>query len=67
MKRIATFKKVPFEQFKNDYLDLVNRVASDKEILDIYNDIKLPARATEGSAGYDFFAPKEIILTEKTV
>ena len=65
MKRIATFKKVPFEQFKNDYLDLVNHVASDKEILDIYNDIKLPVRATEGSAGYDFFAPKEIILTEK--
>ena len=29
---------------------------------DIYNAIRLPKRATRGSAGYDFFAPTEIRL-----
>ena len=28
----------------------------------IYEDIKLPCRATSGSAGYDFFAPYDITL-----
>lgn len=28
--------------------------------LDCYNDIKLPQRATEGSAGYDFYAPYDL-------
>lgn len=31
------------------------------------NDIKLPERATAGSAGYDFFAPEDIILPAKTI
>lgn len=29
------------------------------------NDVKLPERATQGSAGYDFFAPEDIILPAK--
>lgn len=30
---------------------------SEQELLDMYESIKLPQRATKGSAGYDFFAP----------
>ena len=33
-----------------------------KTIKEIYDNIKLPKRATKGSAGYDFFAPVQIEL-----
>ena len=50
-KRIAKFEKVSQEEFLK---------ACDS--LEIYNDIKLPKRATVGSAGYDFYAPFDITL-----
>ena len=50
-KRIAKFEKVSQEEFLK---------ACDS--LDVYNDIKLPKRATVGSAGYDFYAPFDITL-----
>ena len=59
MKRIARFEKVSFEQYKKDYFDTFNTLENVEEI---YNNIKLPKRATKGSAGYDFFAPFEICL-----
>ncbi len=59
MKRIARFEKVSFEQFKKDYFDTFNTI---ENIEEIYNDIKLPTRATKGSAGYDYFAPFDIEL-----
>ena len=59
MRRIARFEKVSFEQFKKDYFDTVNTLENVEEI---YNDIKLPTRATKGSAGYDYFAPFDISL-----
>lgn len=59
MKRIARFEKVSFEQYKKDYLDTFNTLENVEEI---YNDIKLPRRATKGSAGYDYFAPFDIKL-----
>ena len=34
----------------------------DNNVENIYNDIKLPQRATKGSAGYDFFAPFDFTL-----
>lgn len=46
MNRIAKFYKVSKEQFNRDG----------------YEDIKLPRRATSGSAGYDFFAPYDFTL-----
>lgn len=55
-KRIAEFMKVSFEQYKEAYLDTYGE-ASDQEIRKVYEEIKLPRRATSGSAGYDFFAP----------
>ena len=52
MDRIASFQIVSQEQFQ---------LAMDKNDLvfseDIYHEILLPKRATEGSAGYDFYAP----------
>ena len=61
MKRIAKFEKVSFEQFKKDCADACPQLAEDN-IKEIYDGIKLPKRATTGSAGYDFFAPFQIVL-----
>lgn len=55
MKAVARFEKVSLNQFKLDY-DLTEN----KE--EIYNDIKLPKRATVGSAGYDFYSPCDFTL-----
>lgn len=61
MKRIAKFHKVSFEQFKEGWLREFPQ-APEKEIQKIYEEIKLPRRATSGSAGYDFFAPVNLVL-----
>ena len=56
MKRIAKFHKVSYEQFKEGWTDTFGEVEEEK-IQEIYDGIKLPKRATSGSAGYDFYAP----------
>ena len=57
-KVVAKFEKVSYEQFKKDWGDTFN--ASDEEIIrKIYDGIKLPKRATVGSAGYDFCCREE--------
>ena len=61
MKRIAKFHKVSFEQFAKDWKDTFP-TADEKEILSVYENIRLPLRATAGSAGYDFFAPVSFTL-----
>ncbi len=48
-KRIAKFEIVSKEQFFNS-LDYENKE-------EIYSSLKLPKRATKGSAGYDFYSP----------
>lgn len=53
-KRVAQFERVSYEQYKSSY--------EGSELDSTYNDIKLPKRATVGSAGYDFFAPFDIVL-----
>lgn len=58
MKKIAQFKKVSFQQFKKDWESTFNDSSSSI----IYESIKLPKRATAGSAGYDFFLPTDIVL-----
>ena len=60
MKRIAKFYKVSKERFTADWIDTFGQ--SQKEAEKIYEAIRLPKRATAGSAGYDFFAPSEFIL-----
>ena len=42
---------------KVSYIQYVKAVDGDIDLFDEYNDIKIPKRATTGSAGYDFFAP----------
>ncbi len=49
MKRIASFEKVSKSQFESAW-----EMGSWQEV---YENIKLPKRATSGSAGYDFYAP----------
>ena len=61
MKRIAKFHKVSAERFMADGKDTFPETA-EETIADIYNKIKLPVRATAGSAGYDFFSPVDITL-----
>ncbi len=63
MRRIAQFEKVSFEQFEESFRDTFypgpesrNPELSD-QIRHIYDNIKLPKRATKGSAGYDFYSP----------
>jgi len=56
MKRIAKFEKVSFPQFKKDWQE-ARPEDGEERIREIYEEIKLPRRATAGSAGYDFFAP----------
>jgi len=68
---VATFKKVSFTQFKKDILNLfedyfttayTNEAELDKQLLLIYNDIKIPTRSTTGAAGYDFYLPFTVPL-----
>ena len=55
MKRIARFHKVSFGQFKEGWLGEFPK-STEEEMRKIYEEIRLPRRATAGSAGYDFFA-----------
>lgn len=53
--RIAKFHKVSFEQFESAIKEILDPETSDYK--EIYDAIKLPKRATKGSAGYDFYSP----------
>ena len=59
MNRIAAFEKVSFEQFEKDWM---KNFPETENVRKIYDSIKLPERATTGSAGYDFYAPAEITV-----
>jgi len=60
-QRIAKFHKVSQKQFISDWKDTFD-VTNEVEIIRIYAQIKIPRRATAGSAGYDFFSPIPITL-----
>ena len=57
MYRIAKFEKVSFEQFEKDWL---KNFPQTEDVRAVYDSIKLPKRATTGSAGYDFYAPANV-------
>lgn len=59
MQKIAEFQKVSLSQFEADFKKNFQECENVKEI---YDSIKLPKRATTGSAGYDFYAPVDITL-----
>ena len=53
---IAEFKVVSEKQYNDDLNNLLG--ISD----DSYKDVKIPCRATKGSAGYDFYSPITVTL-----
>lgn len=68
MQGIAKFEKVSFDQFIEGFTNCFGDTEK-SQIEDIYNKIKMPKRATIGSAGYDFYstvsfelAPNETIM-----
>lgn len=62
-RRIANFNKVSFEQFKEGYCNIYGyKFTEDEMIKQMYENIKLPQRATVGSAGYDIHSPVEITM-----
>lgn len=61
MKRIAKFHKVSLEQFQEGWRDTFGDI-KEEELQKIYDGIKLPKRATSGSAGYDFYAPVDFVI-----
>ncbi|MBP5624487.1 MAG: dUTP diphosphatase [Lachnospiraceae bacterium] len=61
MQRVARFEKVSFDRFIADFKDTFPEF-SDSQIKEIYEEIKLPKRATAKSAGYDIYMPIDIKL-----
>lgn len=70
MQKMAKFHKVSFNQFKKDWIDnfpmlqdeMLDDDFVDNHVRKIYDNIKLPKRATMNSAGYDFFSPMSFTL-----
>ncbi len=60
-RRIAQFHKVSFRQFAESWRDTFGE-AEEAEIQRRYEGIKLPRRATAGSAGYDFYMPADMTV-----
>lgn len=60
-KRIARFEKVSFGQFREAWIDTFGEM-EETEVRKIYDEIKLPKRATSGSAGYDFYMPTDMTI-----
>ena len=56
---VATFEKESYNEFKKAMLDTFGS-ESQIDIMKAYENIKLPTRATSGSAGYDFYIPFNI-------
>ena len=61
MQRVARFEKVSFDRFIADFKATFPDF-SDSQIKEIYEEIKLPKRATAKSAGYDIYMPIDIKL-----
>ena len=59
-ERVAKFEKVSKEQFAADFVSCIGGNAAAAERL--YENVKLPVRATAGSAGYDIISPVDFVL-----
>lgn len=60
MEKIAKFEKVSLDLFVKAYVEEFG--CSQEQAVRAYRNIKLPVRATAGSAGYDFFSTAAIVL-----
>ena len=56
MHRIAQFFKVSEDNFVEAFREEFPQY-TEADVKDMYASLKLPERATKGSAGYDFYAP----------
>ena len=57
------FSKISYEQFEKDFINTFGEDnVKDINIRTCYDLIKLPKRATKGSAGYDFYSPVSFCL-----
>ena len=54
---VARFMKVSLAQFKKDCLDLLQKFDDSW-----YDELRLPQRASAGSAGYDFYCPFDVTI-----
>ena len=61
MRRIAKFEKVSLQQYTKDFCDTFPE-RGEAEAKAVYEAIRLPRRATAGSAGYDYFSPVDFTL-----
>lgn len=61
------FEKVPFDQFYKDFFNTQQIDVSREVLLEIYDNIKLPQRATKVSAGYDFYSPFDLELDNEYI
>lgn len=61
MNKVATFQKVSFDRFFEDVLSVMPYVTQE-EAHEAYQQIKLPKRATQLSAGHDIYTPFDIQL-----
>lgn len=52
------FEKIPIEQFAKD----CGMDKDDPKLIEAWENIKLPRRATPDSAGYDFYVPQNVCL-----
>ena len=60
------FEKISERQFFIDFAEYLNDECLDpRDSKAVYNMIKLPKRATKGSAGYDMIAPYDIGIPPK--
>lgn len=60
MLRIARFEKVSEQQFIKDWVETFG--GTGEEAKQRYTKIRMPERATKGSAGYDFYSPLSFTL-----
>ncbi len=60
MNRVAKFEKVSKKRFVSDWIDTFGGEVLEAE--QVYERVKLPKRATKGSAGYDFFSTLDFVL-----
>lgn len=74
-RSIARFEKVSYKEFEKSIDSFVKELYNNglqipegiSNYENIYNNIKLPARATTGSAGYDFFAPFDFNISKSSI
>lgn len=61
------FEKINYDAFKKDIIKHIfngnGEHIDEEKIKNIYEQIKLPKRATSHSAGYDFISPVDIMIT----